>query len=655
MRLNPLRRSQLVAPFGPGALHILEGGIAVLTGGLDEWFKDRSGSIADHDEIIKGKLIIHEPRLEELLGVSHFRVAPGPENRSNAEDPELVTPVYRFPTWFVCGRCFRMKRANLNSDGHITCTNKECKGARLRQMSFAAVCDHGHLQDFPWLEWVHRDSGSWADCANSLTYHAEGSGSLESIRIRCGKCNKQRSLKGVMQGDLQGSATHPQGWSGLSRFLRSKSENPDATGANLDFLCQGQKPWLGKTTPDRCERPLRAVLINATNVHAADVRSAIHIPPRYRASASRLAVILDEADFRSKIEMCRRSDDEIEDIARKIRRDDKRSKEPRLDDYSDAEIQAALLGHDESPPASFDVGSTSAGTPEEQEERIKREEFDAFLGSTDRDGRLVLRDVGTAGLPHPVDCLVEKIVAVEKLRETRVFAGFSRLLGRTPANGPAPSKMLWKNYPANFKDRWLPAAVVHGEGIFIRFNETHLAEWEARAEVIKRVAVLQRNQDSCSVRNNWPYKQVAPRFVLLHTIAHLLINRLVFECGYGSASLRERLYVSTEPGNEMAGLLIYTAAGDSEGTLGGLVSLAASEKLGKILLNAIEEAQWCSADPICGEAGQMGGQGPDSLNLAACHSCTLLPETSCENFNKLLDRGLVLRDPNALHSIFVGT
>mgnify|MGYP003382449437 CR=1 FL=1 len=139
---------------------------------------------------------------------------------------------------------------------------------------------------------------------------------------------------------------------------------------------------------------------------------------------------------------------------------------------------------------------------------------------------------------------------------------------------------------------------------------------------------------------------IEPRFVLLHTLAHLLINRLVFECGYGSASLRERLYVSTGE-SPMAGLLIYTAAGDSEGTMGGLVRLAEPETLGRIIENAIEEAQWCSADPVCAEAVYSGGQGPDSLNLAACHSCALLPETSCEVFNKYLDRCLFLKGGKA--------
>jgi hypothetical protein len=137
-------------------------------------------------------------------------------------------------------------------------------------------------------------------------------------------------------------------------------------------------------------------------------------------------------------------------------------------------------------------------------------------------------------------------------------------------------------------------------------------------------------------------RRIGPRYILLHTLAHLLINRLTFECGYSSAALRERLYVSENPSAPMAGILIYTAAGDAEGTLGGLVRMGKPGRLEPLLARALTGAKWCSADPVCMEMGQSGGQGPDSLNLAACHGCGLVPETACEEFNRLLDRGLVI-------------
>lgn len=128
---------------------------------------------------------------------------------------------------------------------------------------------------------------------------------------------------------------------------------------------------------------------------------------------------------------------------------------------------------------------------------------------------------------------------------------------------------------------------------------------------------------------------------MLHTLAHLLINELVFTSGYSSASLRERLYVSRGAGQDMAGMLIYTAAGDSEGTMGGLVRMGRPNQLQQVFSSALASAQWCSTDPVCMDAGERG-QGPDSCNLAACHGCALLPETSCEEFNRFLDRGLVV-------------
>ena len=110
---------------------------------------------------------------------------------------------------------------------------------------------------------------------------------------------------------------------------------------------------------------------------------------------------------------------------------------------------------------------------------------------------------------------------------------------------------------------------------------------------------------------------------MIHTFAHILINQLTFECGYSAASLRERLYVSNLGGERLSGVLIYTASGDSEGTLGGLVAMGRPGYLEPIIWKALEKAKWCSADPVCMEIGSSGGQGPESCNLAACHNCAL--------------------------------
>ena len=132
--------------------------------------------------------------------------------------------------------------------------------------------------------------------------------------------------------------------------------------------------------------------------------------------------------------------------------------------------------------------------------------------------------------------------------------------------------------------------------------------------------------------------QPTPKFVLLHTLAHLLVRQLAFECGYAASSLRERIYAS-DKGTPMSGILIYTADSDAEGSLGGLVRQGNKDRFIPTLITALERGQWCSADPVCRE---LSGQGMNGLNRAACHSCSLLSETSCISHNSLLDRMLLL-------------
>ena len=92
-------------------------------------------------------------------------------------------------------------------------------------------------------------------------------------------------------------------------------------------------------------------------------------------------------------------------------------------------------------------------------------------------------------------------------------------------------------------------------------------------------------------------------------------------------------------GHQMSGIFIYTASGDSEGTMGGLVRQGYADTFPGIFKKAMEESMTCSNDPVCSLSM---GQGRDSLNLSACYSCCLIPETSCEEFNIFLDRGTIV-------------
>lgn len=182
-----------------------------------------------------------------------------------------------------------------------------------------------------------------------------------------------------------------------------------------------------------------------------------------------------------------------------------------------------------------------------------------------------------------------------------------------------------------------PAVEVFGEGIFLRFDEERLSRWEDLPKVRDRAEILVDRRAS----SQWAHRldTPEPRFIALHTIAHLLIRRLAFASGYASAALQERVYANSDRPDHTAGILIYTAAGDAQGTLGGLVRLGAPDKLLPLLLAALNDADVCSNDPVCIESDH---QGSSSLNLSACHGCALVSETSCETGNRLLDRQLVL-------------
>ena len=169
---------------------------------------------------------------------------------------------------------------------------------------------------------------------------------------------------------------------------------------------------------------------------------------------------------------------------------------------------------------------------------------------------------------------------------------------------------------------WVPANEIRGEGIFFQFSETEIQHWLGRVQRL--------NLEFFSAHNQWrkdrglqPPEDFYPglRYVLLHSFAHALIRQLSLECGYTAASLRERIY-SRNPSTdrpEMAGVLIYTAAPDSEGTLGGLVSLGEPGILERHLNQAMDSMRLCSSDPLFAE--HHPGKEGTSLHGASCHAC----------------------------------
>lgn len=235
-------------------------------------------------------------------------------------------------------------------------------------------------------------------------------------------------------------------------------------------------------------------------------------------------------------------------------------------------------------------------------------------------------------LPEYLKTYFNRIIRITRLREVRVLLGFTRV------DAPDPDADEQKNivYLTKGKtEKWLPAAEVNGEGIFIEFNKETMNHWIAE-EHLKKLSnkYAECYREFCESKGWTVSVDRNARYVLMHTFAHLLIKQMSMASGYSSSAIRERIYF----GDEMSGILLYTGSADKEGSLGGLVELGTISSLNVMLRDAFQEALLCTNDPECMNNTPAG----NNANGAACHSCCMISETACENGNRMLDRGLVV-------------
>ncbi len=233
--------------------------------------------------------------------------------------------------------------------------------------------------------------------------------------------------------------------------------------------------------------------------------------------------------------------------------------------------------------------------------------------------------------------LLDHVVLVPRLREVRALAGFTRLSAPERRDlRPANAVPLTRG-PLS----WVPAVEQRGEGVFLQLREDRLAAWarqvtkHPRIEALRQAGIRYGDNRGSRFDRGFPLA----RYLLLHTLSHLLVRQVALECGYSSASIRERLYVGT-PAAPTAGVLLSTAASDSEGTLGGLVALGEPRHLKRLLDQAFEDAERCSSDPLCAE--HVPEDPSDDQHAAACHACLFISETSCEINNRWLDRAVLV-------------
>jgi len=612
---GPVRRAQLIAPFGPGAMQVLRDGTSVICCGLDHWFEREEGSTTNID---RREFVLNEWRLAARLGVDEFYTPPEyrrPRRGDDTPNALLTVPHLRFPRWHYCPSCGFMQEAPLERRGAIECDDCARRSRRvfLVQVPFVAMCEAGHIRDFPWREWVYRSASPPVD-GPPMRLVATGGLTLAGQLVKVDG-GPQRNLAGI-------TSARPDGNTDLSNLL---------DGSGTPYLCEGSTPWLGAIKDRECGQPLRGSLRSAANVYFAQVRSAIYLPRGEDSTVSEVITILERPPTSTLISILQQSG--VKPTAEQLRQ----HSEVALAPFSDAQISEAigvLIGTGTTRRQDIVVGGDDAET------RFRRQEYNTLRESRS-EPHLTIQRVPLDEYDEDIRRYFRCICVVPQLRETRALVGFTRVFPDQNRN-PAGLRSLLRKTGSN--ETWLPAYEVFGEGIYLEISEDALNTWLAAQATTfeERINALStRYNDMAAARQLLP-RLISARFVLLHSLSHLLMNRLTFECGYSSAALRERLYVSDSEDAPMSGILIYTAAGDAEGTLGGLVRMGRPGKFEPVLRRAVRDSSWCSLDPVCMEMGAGGGQGPDSLNLAACHSCCLVPETACEEFNRLLDRGVIV-------------
>ncbi len=421
MPKGPIRRAQLIAPFGVGAMVVVRDGISLITAGLDHWYKsEKDGSEADD----KSEFRVDEWRLAQSLGVEHFRLPPDfrkPNRGDGVLNAYLTVPFLRFPQWHFCPACDRLKESPLTVRDKVKCP--KCKKTDMAQVPIIAMCDRGHIQDFPWQEWVHRSVKPI--CDKPLRLVGTGSATLAGLSVRC-ECGAKRSLGGITE--VNGDQT--------TRLSKSLGDS--------EFLCQGKHPWLGKEDSEPCSRQLRGALRSATNVYYAQTRSAIYLQ---RSNGGKLVSLLEKPPLSKLIERLLRLGD---DITPEVLREDR----PQLlQDFSNEDIKIAL---ETILSAKDDDINTDDIEGDDPETRFRRQEFNVLRTERHEDN-LKIRTIKLSNYQPDMADYFSKIMLVDKLKETRVLTGFTRILPETDQPLQELQSLLWRKPPQ--KDSWLPAYV----------------------------------------------------------------------------------------------------------------------------------------------------------------------------------------------------
>ena len=591
-RIGGARPSHLVTTGGVGAIVDLPT-MSVVVQGTDRWGAERAE-------------VLVEPRLLErvrvTLGPQVRALRAAPWDPSESDDPYARTgvPVSPFPRWLRCPRCHRLgpmdppgqftlmhkwgRRPDLAKWVHSGCPNQanraDSKKRACVPARFLVACEAGHLDDFPYVEFVHR--GVSGVCPGPQLTMRDSAAVLSprvSVTCLCGE-----------SGNIQRAA--------------------GKDGSQALPTCRGRHPHLQRF--EGCGRPLRLMVLGASNLWFSVTASALHLPQGQTVkdlvaahwallgdlpNAGVAQIVIDSSDA---VRALREVDlGEVWAVINEVKANGGPREEVSSGDLLQAEWELLAKPTTERQDADFKAEATET--------------------------------------PTGYEGLLDQVVQVSRLREVQALLGFTRLSAPERRElSPANRLPLGRGAPS-----WVPAVERRGEGVFLQLREDRVAAWcDQVAEHPRLLALHEAHQQWGRNREITPDPHFpVARYVLLHTLSHLLLRQVALECGYSSGSIRERLYVGSLQ-QPTSGVLLSTAASDSEGTLGGLVSLGQPKHLRRLLDQALEAAERCSSDPLCAE--HVPEAPSDTLHAAACHACLFASETSCEANNRWLDRAVLV-------------
>lgn len=634
-KVGSIRPSALLYTSGIGATVDLPH-LSIMPHGIDGWQRY-------YDRRAGGPDLIVEPRLLELvrayLGdqVDQLRKAPwAPDSPGGVGDDavDLGIPARVFPQWLRCTGCnqlapvthsvFEFKNVLKYRPDKAEFIHQNCKGwdadskkSKSRKSRpqkavparYLIACVDGHLDEFPYVSWVHRGK----TCPNAkiprLRMREWKSNIGPDVQIICLSCDARRGML---------EATGPKASEKLPR-------------------CRGRHPHLDAFY--KCEQPGKLMMLGAANQWFASTVGLLALPREESASVEELLPHLKALS--PNIIATATSNDSLPAFRMLVAAVAQTDVfEGAADDVLWSALTALKSG------ASTGASTATSTDPADillPEWLVLTDEVKYTKHSGAADFRAVRRDV-----PEGVRPIVDEVVSVEKLKKVNAFVGFTRIdsLDRIDDSKSRVAPLNRKGRPS-----WVPATEDRGEGFFLQFNEQAVRDWEGTVldlpswEALRKAHALnfrRRTSKTADSAIDPDSRFPAPRYWAIHTLSHLLIREAAMSSGYGSASLTERVYAWPEDNDRpaAAGLLITTTASDSEGTLGGLVDLSRPERLGPLVREAVRRGNRCSSDPVCSHRRPRGKE--DFLHGAACHFCLFVSETTCERTNRFLDRRLLL-------------